>query len=439
MKTDYFKNKTITLMGLGLLGRGVGDAKFLAEQGAELIVTDLKTKEELKPSLDQLKEYKNISYTLGEHKLEDFKDRDLIIKGAGVPLDSPYIAEAKKNNIPVRMSADLLVGLAGAKTVGVTGTRGKSTIAHLIAHALLQAGKHVLLGGNVRGVSNLALLDDVGPDTILVLELDSWQLQGFGQARISPNIAVFSNLKQDHRNYYKDEETYFADKANIFKFQKNGDVLISGKDVTDSWIRSTKPPVDPAVPRLLPQGTNLKILGEHNRENAALASEALRALGLTKEEIKQSLESFEPVKGRLELVGEIDGIRIYNDNNATTPDATLAALNTLSNERNIVLIFGGADKQLDMTTLIGTLSKFCRSLVLLSGTGTDKIRSFINDSEFEHVVLVESMQEAVQRARDFARAGDIILLSPAFASFGMFKNEYDRSEQFIKNIQTLWK
>src|SRR5665213_1327709 len=123
-------------MGLGLLGRGLGDARFLAECGAQLIVTDLKAQEELKDSLEQLKKFSNITFRLGEHRLEDFRDRDLIIKAAGVPLTSPFIAEAKKNNIPVRMSADLFAELAGVPVVGVTGTRGKSTVSHLIAHIL---------------------------------------------------------------------------------------------------------------------------------------------------------------------------------------------------------------------------------------------------------------------------------------------------------------
>ena len=148
----FFEGKRVTLMGLGLLGRGVGDARFLAQCGAELIVTDLKSEAELADSLAQLKEFKNITYHLDGHSIEDFRNRDMIIKAAGVPLDSPYIAEARKSGIPVRMSADLFAQLSGAVIVGVTGTRGKSTVTHLIAHILKTAGHHVLLGGNVRGI-----------------------------------------------------------------------------------------------------------------------------------------------------------------------------------------------------------------------------------------------------------------------------------------------
>ena len=224
---NFFKDKKITVMGLGLLGRGVGDAIFLAECGAKLTITDLKTKEQLKESLKKLFIFKNIKYTLGEHKLEDFQKADLVLKSAGVSLDSIYIKEARKNKIPVEMSGALLASLANLPVIGVTGTRGKSTTAHLIANILEVAGKKVILGGNIRGVSNLQLLKSVKNADIIVMELDSWQLQGFGEIKISPHIAVFTNFMPDHMNYYKDDmQTYFSDKSYIYKFQSKEDILV---------------------------------------------------------------------------------------------------------------------------------------------------------------------------------------------------------------------
>ena len=165
---DYFENKKITVMGLGVLGRGVGDTKFLAECGADLIVTDLKNAEDLKESLEELKDFPNIQFVLGEHRLEDFRNRDFILKAAGVPLDSPYITEAKKNNIPIKMSTALFAELSGALTIGITGTRGKSTTTQLI-YEIIKKGygrRKVFLGGNIRGVSTLALLKDANPEPI---------------------------------------------------------------------------------------------------------------------------------------------------------------------------------------------------------------------------------------------------------------------------------
>ena len=228
--SEHFRGKKITVMGLGLLGRGVGDTRYLAECGAELIVTDLKTREALAESVAQLQQFPNIQFVLGEHRLEDFKNRDLILKTAGAPLDSPYIAEAKKNNILVRMSADLFTEISEVKVIGVTGTRGKSTVAHMIYEILKASGKPVVLGGNVRDVSNLELLKKTTHEHIAVLELDSWQLQGWGEAEISPNIGVFTTFYPDHLNYYVGSmDAYLADKANIFLYQKSEDILILSK------------------------------------------------------------------------------------------------------------------------------------------------------------------------------------------------------------------
>ena len=326
---DFFAGKRITLMGLGLLGRGVGDALFLAPLCKELCVTDKKTAEELAPSLVQLEQFSNIRYTLGCHTEADFTDTDMVIKAAGVPLGSPEIAAARKAGVPVYMSTALFAKFAreaGATLVGVTGTRGKTTTAALIFHGLKEAGKPVHLGGNVRGLSTLAMIPEIKSGDIVVLELDSWQLQGFGDVGLSPDIAVFTNLMPDHLNYYGgDMEKYFWDKANIFTHQKAGDKLIAGEQIL-SKIQSSNPPVAPVVPPPLPNEWKLQILGEHNRTNAALAALALRMLGLQEEQIKTGFESFEAVEGRLQFVREVHGVKIYNDNNATTPEATLAAL-----------------------------------------------------------------------------------------------------------------
>lgn len=430
---DRFAGKKITVMGLGLLGRGVGDAAFLAECGAQVKVTDKKPETELAESVAQLKAYPNISFHLGGHDEKDFTNCDLVIKAAGVPLDSPEIAAAREAGVEVAMSTALFAqyaGEAGATIVGVTGTRGKSTTAHMIFHALQKAGKRAFLGGNIRGKSTLALLPEVEKGDVCVLELDSWQLQGFGDLEVSPHIAVFTTFYPDHLNYYGGDtstslstgmEKYFADKANIFRYQKEGDILFVGKQVADR--------VPGVVPSPIPADWQLKIPGEHNRENAALAAAALHTLGLSDTEIKESLESFEGVEGRLQFVREIRGVRIYNDNNATTPEATLAALKSF--DGSTILIMGGSDKGLDMSALVAQAKK-CKKVILLAGTGTDAIRG-----EFADAPVCASLDEAVKMALDSAQKGDTILFSPAFASFGMFKNEYDRNDQFLRILNAL--
>lgn len=453
---NYFKGKKITLMGLGLLGRGLGDAEFLAEQGAELTVTDLKSKEELAPSLKPLAKYKNIKYVLGKHRLEDFSARgrrgtpDFILKAASVPLDSPFIAEARKNNTPVEMDASLFAKLApaGVKIIGITGTRGKTTTTMLIYGILKRAFgvRRVHLGGNIKDTATLPLLKKVKAGDYVVLELDSWQLQGFHDSKISPQVAVFTTFFDDHLNYYKgDRGAYFSDKASIFRNQKAGDTLVVGEQAA-ARVRSAQPPVPPVIARAayIPSDWKLKILGEHNRLNAACAAAAARAVGVSDAVIKKAAENFKAVPGRLQYLRTIKGIKIYNDNNATTPDATVVALKALRSwqpgARKIILICGGTDKVLGRHEILADeMSKSCKSAILLKETGTEKLKELIKNYKLKiKIKEKETLKECVEEAMKIGEKGDIILFSPAFASFGKwFKNEYDRGEQFVKIVESL--
>ncbi|PIS43243.1 UDP-N-acetylmuramoyl-L-alanine--D-glutamate ligase [Candidatus Kaiserbacteria bacterium CG_4_9_14_3_um_filter_50_16] len=433
--SSHFRAKKITVMGLGLLGRGVGDAKYLAEYGAELIVTDLKTREQLAESVTKLQKFPNIQFILGEHRLEDFKDRDFILKAAGIPLDSPYIAEAKKHNIPIRMSADLFAEISGIPIIGITGTRGKSTVAHMIYEILKTSDKPVLLGGNIRGVSNLSLLKEATPEYTAVLELDSWQLQGFGKAKISPHVAVFTTFYSDHLNYYHDDlDAYLADKANIFLNQGSEDTLIVGKQCAPIIIERYGDRIESktfVIDELkLPDTWALRIPGIHNRYNAALALAVARVAGVADDVSHRALELFAGVPGRLELVREMNGVKFYNDTTATTPEATLAALAALD-IAHTVLIMGGADKELDIAALISKLAEVKR-VILLAGSGTDKIHKELSTARVH-----DTLSSAVADAFTHAHKGDSILFSPAFASFGMFENEFDRGDQFNALVQTL--
>ena len=433
----HFEGKKITVMGLGLLGRGLGDIRYLAEQGAELTVTDLKTREQLATSVEALAQFPNIHFILGEHRFEDFRDRDMVLKAAGVPMDSPYIEEAHKSGIPVKMSSSLFAEIAQIPVIGITGTRGKSTTTHMI-HAILEAaGKDVLLGGNVRGVSTLALLPQVKESSIALMELDSWQLQGFGAAQMSPTVSVFTTFFPDHLNYYKDDlDLYLADKANIFLFQKPGDTLILGSQcaalIQQKYASHLQGWVSIAGADDLPSEWTLAIPGEHNRYDAALAMRAAQALHIEDSVIRTALEGFGGVPGRLEFVRTVNDVRYYNDTTATTPDATLVALRALSggkgpgeHGKRVVLIMGGADKGIDMTELLDALPDYTKRVELLAGTGTERIRAELSNAE-----VFDNLVAAVGNARRNAEPGDTILFSPAFASFGMFKNEFDRGDQF---------
>jgi len=426
-----FGGKKITIMGLGLLGRAVGDAEFFAAAGAELIVTDLKSEAELASSITRLKKFSNITYHLGGHRLEDFEDRDMIMRANNVPLDSAFIAHARGCGIPIEMDASLFAKLAGATLVGVTGTRGKSTTTHLIYEMAKATGLKPLLGGNERGIATLQLLEETNHNSLVIMELDSWQLQGFEESKISPHIAVWTNFMPDHMNYYKgDMDRYFRDKAAIARFQKKGDFFMTTPEIKEK-IESKFGPLQATciTDTMLPDDWALSLPGEHNRKNAGYAVAAARVLKISDDVIKKVLKTFSGLPGRLEFLGEKEGIAFYDDANSTTPEAAIAALRTLAPAgRQIVLIAGGSDKELDLTAFAQEIERTAKKAILFKGKATEKLQALLS-KDFP-VEIAESMDEAFKAARAAAKPGDIILLSPGATSFGIFKNEYDRGDQF---------
>ena len=439
---EQFKGKKITIMGLGILGRGLGYTKFLAECGADLIVTDLKTKEQLATSLKALEKFSNIKFTIGEHRLEDFRNRDIVMKMAGVPMDSIYIAEARKTGAKIEMDVSLFVKCApDTMLVAVTGTRGKSMTTTLI-YQILKANekflkRNIFLGGNIRGVATLPLLKKVKKGDILVCELDSWQLQGFGEDKISPHISVFTSFMPDHMNYYKGSmEDYFNDKKNIFKYQNKNDVLIirtGMKKFIDKIEVKGKLVI---INKKEVENWNFVVPGEHQRENLACAVEVAKQFKIPEMKIKKVVKDFKGVEGRLQLFRILKGIKIYNDNNATTPEAVIAGIEALKGKnKNIVLICGGADKKLDLTNFVKVVNKNCKAVSLIPGTGTDVLLK-----EYKLKISNEigkDLKGVIKNALGLASHGDIILFSPAFASFGMFQNEYERNDLFMKIIKGL--
>ncbi|MFZ3019976.1 MAG: UDP-N-acetylmuramoyl-L-alanine--D-glutamate ligase [Minisyncoccia bacterium] len=435
---DFFNGKRITVMGLGLLGRGVGDIAFMAKYAEEIIVTDLKSPVALKPSLEKLRKFKNIKYTLGKHDLKDFENRDFILKAAGVPLESQFILHAKKHKIPVYMSTVLFAKFTDAKIVGTTGTRGKTTVTYMIFEALKKNYKKgkTILGGNVRGMSTLALLPQVKKNDIVVLELDSWQLQGFGDLKLSPNLSIFTTFMPDHLDYYGGKlKQYAHDKTQIFLHQKRGDTFIISEQASRALKNLVK-----IKPKSMVVGTDRKfslfVKGEHNQLNASLAFVALKKLGIKNAEIEKSLRNFKGVPGRLEFLREIKGRKIYNDTTATTPHATAAAISALGDGLNISLIIGGHDKNIDLKVLKSPISKHCAFVAVLKSNGGDRLikeKGLLN-TKYE---IFSNFEKAVKKVFKNTPTGGVMLLSPAFASFGMFKNEYDRGEQFEKVIKKL--
>ena len=429
---DFLKNKRVTVMGLGLLGRGLNDVKFLSKYCDEVLVTDLKSESDLQASVQEVKELPNVKLVLGEHRLQDFENRDFILKASGVPLNSEFIKHAKENNVPVYMDEALFIELAPKlQIIGVTGSRGKSSVTRMIYDVIKASGKPVHLGGNVKGVATLPLLETVNEGDLVVMELSSWQLQGFGDAGISPHISVFTNFYEDHLNYYDgDMDLYLKDKAKIYLNQKSEDFYLHGETApSETGIDSKKIKVDE---NNLPSDWELSVPGEHNKINAGFAFEVSKIVGVEESVVRDTLENFNGVEGRLQFVKEVDGVQYYNDTTATSPIATKTAIEAMSLNGPVNIIMGGADKNLSPKELVDVVNEKTNKVILLPGSGTNLIKDSIKE-----YATVESMEEAVKLAKESSAPGDIVLLSPGFASFGLFKNEFDRGDQFNAQVNSL--
>jgi UDP-N-acetylmuramoylalanine--D-glutamate ligase len=417
-------------------------ATFFCEQGAEVLVTDLKTEDKLKESLEKLKKFKKIKYTLGKHEEADFLWADLILKNPDVPASSPYLEIARKNNIQIETDVSLFFKLSGHPLdlfiVGVTGTKGKSTTASLIYHIIKSKYKNTFLAGNI-GVSPLEILSKVKKGDRVVLELSSFELEGLTQ---SPNIAVITNIMPDHLNRYGTMTEYIEAKKIICKYQTKKDTVILNGD--DSIVRQfAKGAISKVIYFSADNVTKemkkeFKLLGDHNLCNLSAAIEAGKIMNIPTKTIEKSLKTFKGVKSRQEFIRAVNGVKYFNDTTATMPDATITAINTFlasfPNSR-LILICGGQNKGLKFNDLAKLIRERVDEVIMLAGTASDKIKEGLGNYTRVHDVL--SMQEAVKTAKKLSKKGDVVILSPAGASFNLFKNEFDRGDQFVKAVKSL--
>lgn len=464
MDLSFFKNKKITVMGLGLHGGGVGTVKFLVAHGAKVIVTDLNTKEKLSSSLEKLKGLKNITYVLGQHRMEDFSKVDMVIKNPAAPWTDKHIKFALENKVSVEMDSSLFFKLCKNPIIGVTGTKGKTTTATLIYEILKSAGKNPIKIG-IGQVSVLDKILSLKKDSIPVFELSSWRLGALGRAKLSPHIAVFKNIMPDHLNYYGTMEKYFQDKKYIFSNQKSKDWLVingddeflinASKEAHAQVIKFSYNPLKRSRAVFIEEGviylnngidvkklvaiSDISIPGAHNLSNVMAAIGAVYAFGLSAKEIKKALPQLKGVAHRLEFVRELNGVKFYNDTAATIPNAAISAIGAF--EKPIVLIAGGTDKNLDFTEFAIEILEKTKKVVFLKGNATEKIlaklRKIASDEFLNNIEVIGSMEEAVLVARKNAESGDVVLLSPGAASFGLFLNEFDRGDKFKEVVKKL--
>ncbi len=480
MTLKDLRNKHILIMGLGLNGGGLGISNFLLKHGAMLTITDLKTNSELQESINKIHDKSKVKFVLGKHNVNDFKCHDIVIKGAGIKWTNKYIQEALNSNIPVETDIGLFFKLSNNPKIGLTGSKGKSTTT-TITYSIFQQ-INAKLGGNIT-VSPFENFDSNENELPYILELSSWQLGDLSKTKRSPDISAFTNLIPDHLDYYGNMENYFNDKKNIYKFQTSDQFTIMNFDnlyLQNNIINnSIKPKIilvcnyknlnkalniktNNTIEGILyfindeyyykPIKNTLKInpsfkinakdeyyigcfkssylKGEHNHYNLAIALTISLTYGLNKSLINDGIKSYKGVPYRNNLIFEKNGISFINDTTATIPDAVYATLSSYKN-RSVILLAGGVKKDLPIENMIEIILKKCKKVFLFEGSGSEILLKKLLEKGFDNIEYYYSdMKSIITDCIPYCKDGDNLILSPGFASFNLFKNEFDRGNQF---------
>jgi len=561
-KDINLSDKTVLLMGLGLNGGGVGTAKFLAPRVKKLIVTDLKSEKELESSINQLKDFSNIEYILGQHREQDFVEADIVFKGAGIKFSNKFITAAIENNRFIETDIGYFFELFDSPIVGITGSKGKSTTTTLVYELLSKKINNIILGGNIT-INPLNSFDENKDSSLAVLELSSWQLADLAIHKKSPHIAILTTIFPDHLNYYGTMQQYYEDKKYIFKFQNEKDWVILNLNndyLFESFIKNEikankigvsnidqfllessiyeKTKYENLIEKIekfvkseigfslikyknqvyivksktfnklnellknyeinanpfkfkkeidksnqlemksgaekneinnkkddalkvetdvdgidididfgtdinedkyqfykLPPLINLKLPGEHNKTNILLAISCALLYEVSINDIFDCIEKFSGPEFRLQIVRQLNGVTFINDTTATVPDAVAASINAIKGRGRILLIAGGVDKNLPIENMAIAINENVFKLYLLEGSGSDILKNRLQVLGYNSIEDgFNNLINLVEYIYKNAKENDIILLSPGFASFNLFVNEFERGKIFNQAI-----
>jgi UDP-N-acetylmuramoylalanine--D-glutamate ligase len=455
MNKEFFAGKRVLIMGLGRFGGGVDSAKFVAKAGAKVIVTDLASRRQLSDSIKQFEEFGDIEFHLGSHNPVDFEQADVIIANPAVPGDNEFLKLARRNNKFVTSQINIFFELCSAQIIGITGANGKSTTASLTAHLLRNArDEKVWLSGNIGNEPLLTRLDQITPDDLVVLELSSFQIEQLAQIPKAPTVALLTNLTPNHLDRYGTFENYCVAKEGIFKFQKLDDKfpavsIFNAEDkVSAEWFDKYKQDAGRICITFSADGVSEQILasfglpGRANLSNLAAAVAIARHFGVNDDQIRSSLPQFRALHHRLELVAKINGVSWYNDSKATTPESAIVALDAF--EQPTIIIAGGYDKNVAFDGLGQKIAEGAEAAMLIGQTA-EKIAAAIRKTQHTRlkaqdtkrntrIEFAGSLAEAVQLANKVAESGDVVLLSPACASYDMFENFEQRGREFAQLV-----
>ncbi|MBT6150570.1 MAG: UDP-N-acetylmuramoyl-L-alanine--D-glutamate ligase [Chloroflexi bacterium] len=455
-----WKNQRVLIIGAAR--QGLALARYLSEEGAEVILTDLRSEKDLIAERESLSEY-SIYWVLGEHPLRLLEGTTLVCPSGGVPLTIPLLLEAKKQGIPFSNDAQIFLQAAPCKVIGITGSAGKTTattLVHLMAKAAVKKGiyKQAFIGGNI-GNPLIADLDNMTQDDIVVMELSSFQLEQFST---SPKVAALLNITPNHLDRHVTMEAYTKAKQNILKFQNPEDFAILGREDQIAWGSSAnikgnilsfgheKIEIEQfgtfihedhiwiryveGESQIMPVD-EVALLGDHNLLNVLAACAIAAAAGLPIETMRTGINSFEGIPHRLEFVRSWGVADWYNDSIATAPERSMAGI--LSFDQSIVLLAGGRDKDLPWDDFAILVAEKVDHIILF-GEAVDIILTALNNSPGDYSVSsCTNLASAVDTASQIVSPGDVVLFSPGGTSYDEFFDFAERGNKYIELVNTL--
>jgi UDP-N-acetylmuramoylalanine--D-glutamate ligase len=450
MDSMELNGKRALVVGLGK--SGVASALFMKAHGARVTVSDTKSGDELRNEIPVLLDH-GITVETGGHGERTFRGQDLIVVSPGVPVDAPPLVQARSLGETVIGEIELAAQFLPGPVIAITGSNGKTTTTTLTGEILTAGGIPVLVGGNI-GTPAISLADRAKPETAIVLEVSSFQLETIQTFR--PKVAVVLNVTPDHLDRHHTFEIYTDAKARIFENQQPSDfAVLNADDPTcvamskrtraqvfwfsrqkeveqGAWVRDGNVVFrDSKGQREILQVSEIPLKGAHNLENVLAAVCAGALMGCAPEKIRQAVHSFKAVEHRLEFVATVGGVDYYNDSKATNVDATIKALESFP--ANIHLILGGKDKGSDYTVLNDLIRQRVKRIYTI-GAAAAKIESQVKGAE---VVHAETLENAIRKANAVAQPGDVVLLAPACASFDQFKSYEHRGKLFKEIVHGL--
>lgn len=448
------KNKKVLLVGLAKTG--ISTIKHLNRLGAKVVVNDIKDKDKLKDILDELSDLSNVEYILGYHP-ENVDDIDMTVVSPGVPLDLPFILKLKSKNIEIIGEVELAYRLSKNPIfIGITGTNGKTTTTSLVGEIFKKASRDTYIVGNI-GNPVIDTVDVANENSVLVTELSSFQLESIDTFK--PHVSAILNFTEDHLNRHHTMKAYMEAKARIFENQDSKDFCVLNYD--DKDVRALSDNVkakkiffsrkkslecgiylDEDQNIIINMGKKITLLnkdelslpGDHNLENCMAAAAIAYVSNIDIDVIRKVLKTFAGVEHRQEFVRNLNGIMFVNDSKATNPDSSIKAVQSYN--RPIVLIAGGMDKQSSFDEFLDASKENVYALVLLGETA-QKIKECAQNKGFDNITVVKDMKEAVDASYQIAKDGDLVLLSPACASWDMYKSFEVRGIDFKDNVNNL--